>query len=77
MFSRYQIDEYRWFEIENGNISDMSVGNHYAGCVCSHTDNRVYCNGFVRCFVGLYKSLSNQQQEEVSMLLSRNMFDRF
>ena len=51
---------YSWIEIDSQKISDLSVGNHYAGCRCSISNRGETgeCKAFNDCLNSVLASLS-------------------
>lgn len=51
---------YSWIEIENQKVSDLAVGDHYAGCRCSISNRGKTgeCKSFNSCLNNVLASLS-------------------
>lgn len=53
-------NNYNWIEVTDNKISDLAVGNHYAGCRCtlSNRGKTGECSAFDSCLNGVLATLS-------------------
>lgn len=51
----YRLNSYTWIKIDNYEIWDMAIGNHYAGCRCCDVVNE--CENFNACLKDILKQM--------------------
>lgn len=83
MSKTYYLDSYNWIEIENNKITDMAIGEHYAGCRCNISqDSLEKCNNFKNCFrdivLGLFMHKSKDYKEVKNKIYNnyKKIFDK-
>lgn len=70
----YYASDYNWVEINEGEVVDLAVGNHYAGCRCSLTNRGEVgdCKNFNNCLKDVVYKMNSSDRDYLIKLLNLN-----